>query len=60
MFVDRRHTDALSSNECHDLLAGTPVRPADHRHGLNLWQLGDRILDFGGIDVETVDDDQLA
>ena len=60
VFVDHLDTQAWSGDKCHNLLAGTPVGPADHSHRLNTWQLGDRFLDFGRVDVEAIHDDQLA
>ena len=36
------------------------MRAADHRDRLNASQLRDRSLDLGRVDVEAVDDDQLA
>ena len=48
------------SDECHNLLAGTPAGPANHSHRLHPGQLRDRVLDLGRIDIEAVDDDQLA
>ena len=60
VFVDRLDTQARSGDKRHNLLAGTPVGPADYSHRFNSWQFSDRFLDLGRVDVEAIDDDQLA